>query len=111
MSPARLPRALLGETVQVAELAGTGARAGQTYGAPANRAAHVERRARIVIDDRPDSQTRGQEVVSTATVITQLEHHAAPGSRITVDGTVRQVIASAGHRHRLAPQHAEHWVE
>lgn len=110
MSPARLPAALLEASVTIAELAGTGSRVGQQYGEPVTRRAHVEHRARLVIDDRPDSETRGQEVTATALVVTQVEHYAAPGSRVTVDGKSLQIITAAAHRHPRAPQHAEHWA-
>lgn len=110
MSGPRLPRALLEAEVSIAALAGTSARAGQTYADPITRRAHVERRTRLVVDDRPDSETRGQEVTATVLVVTQVDDYAAPGSRITVDGVALQVIMAAPHRHPRAPQHAEHWL-
>lgn len=108
MSP-RLPSALLEARVQIEALAGTSGRGGQQYATAVTRAAHVEETYRLVIDERADSDTRGQEVAATVTVITQLVDFAAPGSRITVAGRPLEVIAAARREHSRAPSHAEHW--
>lgn len=108
MSP-RLPSALLETTVQIAALAGTTGRGGQAYAEPVARRAHVEETVRLVIDERPDSETRGQEIAASTTVITQLDAYAGPGSRVTVYGRTLEVVAAARRVHSRAPSHAEHW--
>ena len=101
---------MLETTVQIAALAGPTGR-GTSHAEPVTRRAHVEESQRLVVDERTDSATRGQEIAASFLVITQLEDHVGPGSLITVRGKSRQVIRSARFDHRHAPEHAEHWTE
>lgn len=103
----RLPRFLLDREVVIEGLAGTTGM-GSTLADPVRRAASVDEAAKLSIDQRPDSDTLGQQITTAATVIVQLENYAAPGSFITLpDGERRQVANARKHQHRDAPNHAE----
>lgn len=101
---------MLESTITIERLAApTGT--GDAYSTPITRRAHVEATDRLVIDDRADSATRGEEIAAAFMVITQLADHAPAGSRITINGKSRQVIRTATYTNRHAPETAEHWTE
>lgn len=104
----RLPRSLLTTSVVVRELTGTTAR-GATTGDPVTRAAHVESRAKLMIDQRTTSDTAGTIITMNTLVIMQLEHHVEPGSLIEHRGKTLSVANAAPLEHPFAPSHTELW--
>lgn len=105
----RIPGFVLTHRVDVRALAGTTAR-GAAFADPVSRRCHYEERAALKIDMRTDSPTSGTEITMYVQVITQLEHYAAPGSRITLPtGTTVTVANARKYSHAHAPSNAEMW--
>lgn len=105
----RLPAIMLESTVTIERLGGNSGR-GQTYAEPVTRRAHVEETVKLVVDERPDSGTRGSEVAASVMILTQLADYAEPGSMIVVRGERRQVVQARRFDNPHAPESAEHWA-
>lgn len=107
----RLPAALLPERIVPIPLAGSNARGVVPAEPLPPRAAHVEKTERLtVVDQRPESATRGQEIAVSVYAIVQVEHMQQPGELFDWDGDRFQIVAAERHRHPLAPQHCELWA-
>jgi len=105
----RIPARVLDRRLEGAPLEGTTFR-GSTLADFAPFQAVVDERATLRVDQRPDSDTAGQEVTVTVQVIGQLESYLAPGSRIRLDdGRVLSVVNAGKHSHRDGPSSAEMW--
>jgi hypothetical protein len=105
----RIPARVLDRRLEGAALGGTSLR-GATVGEYSPFSAVVDERTTLRVDERPDSDTRGQMVTVTVQVIGQLEAYLAPGSRIRLDdGRVLTVVTAAKHSHRDGPSSAEMW--
>lgn len=111
----RLPTRFLPHTVTLEAYTGPNPRGGRAYADPVDVAALVVAKASRRIDDRPSSETAGQEIATSAHIVVQPEHYVPPGSRVTIHaGTpaerVVQVVAAGYYRHPQAPESAQLWT-
>lgn len=81
-----------------------------------DRPAYVEDKQRLVTDQRPNSETFGQEITATTFVVVLPEDDMLPGAEVTVHkGSIRkrtsQVVASAKFDYnKRTPNHIELWL-
>lgn len=66
----------------------------------------------LVRDERPDSPTKGDEITTSATLITNLENYVPPGSLVDIlQGTPAarkvEVVAAHYNDHPIAPSSAK----
>lgn len=66
----------------------------------------------LIRDERPDSPTKGDEIVSSATVITNKENYVPPASMVEIlQGTPAarklEVVAAHYNDHPIAPESAK----
>lgn len=111
----RLPARYLPNTVTLEAYTGPAPRGGRAYAEPVEVAALVVAKASRRIDDRPSSETAGQEIATSAHIVLQTEHYVPPGSRVLIHaGTpaeaLVQVVAAGYYRHPNAPESAQLWT-
>lgn len=108
----RMPAFLLPDKVTLYPLAAPSGRGGARKDENGRaRAALVELRPTLRVDERTDSATAGTEIVMSTRVIVQVEDYQLPGSRIVLDdGTEVQVANARRYRHPNAPSNAELWA-
>jgi len=111
----RIPARYLPNTVTLEAYTGPQPRGGRTYAAPVNVAAVVVAKSSRRIDARPDSETNGQEVTTSAHIVVDFDAYVPPGSRVTIHaGTpaaqVVQVVEAGYYRHPSAPESAQLWT-
>ena len=112
----RIPDALLEHRVDIAPRLEVPQPDGSKYGTVlVDVHALIVDKARLVVDQRVDSDTHGAEVLSDTHVLVQPEDYVTPGSLITVwKGTPRehtsQVASTAYARHSIAPESAQAWL-
>lgn len=113
----RIPDELLEQRVDVEPLLAVPPSSGSRFGTlEADVHAIVVDRAKLVIDQRVDSETHGAEVLAETHVLVQPENYITPGSLVTVwKGTARErkleVVATAYARHSTAPESAQAWLK
>ena len=112
----RIPDSLLEHRVDVEPLLDVPQPGGSPFGAklPDVHALVVDR-AELVIDERVDSDTHGQEILAETHVLIQPEDYIVPGSRVTIwKGTPRErvlhVVKTAYARHSISPESAQAWL-
>lgn len=111
----RIPDRFLPNTVTLEAYTGPQPRGGREYGAPFTARAVVVAKSSRRIDDRPNSETNGQEVTTSAHIVVHRENYVPPGSRVTIHaGTpaeqVVQVAAAGYYSHPNAPESAQLWT-
>lgn len=110
----RIPNRFLPHRVTVEPYAPLGGgRKWEAAGAPIR--AQVEDTRKMVVDQRPDSDSIGQAVMAATRVITHRENWATPGSRVTIwAGTPREqkliILNASYYEHNIAPNSAELWL-
>lgn len=97
---------MLTHEVTIERMTGNGPR-GATFGTPQTRAAHVEERVVLRVDERTDSATAGTIIEMHVVAILQLEDYCEPGTRVTWNGRTVVVGNSIRLEHRDAPSHNE----
>lgn len=109
---ARLRAKHLPHRVDITPLEGEGAE-GDVWGTTrTDRPAYVEQKTRLVVDQRPGSDTFGQEVEAAAFIVLLLEDDTLPRSKVKVAaGTPREreseVIRSDRYEYPGTPSHIE----
>jgi len=69
----------------------------------------------LIIDQRPDAESVGQQIVANTQVIVQPESYVGPGARVTIwPGTARERVLSAArvdtYDHDIAPNSVVLWL-
>jgi hypothetical protein len=112
----RIPDKFLVHRVDIVPLAAVGSSVGKRFddARPAVRSIVVDKR-KLVVDERMDSATKGQEIQASTHILVQPEEFVSAGSKITVwKGTPRErtgvVVATAYGEHPIAPSSAQMWI-
>lgn len=68
-----------------------------------------------VVDARPDSETRGQVIMSSTQIVLQPEEWIPPGSRVTVwagkPQEKKMIVVTTGYfEHPIAPNSSQLWL-
>ena len=112
----RIPDSVLEHRIAVRRRQAVGSSSGPRYDAEVTGVhALVVDKAELVLDARRDSETRGQQILSSSQVLVQPEDYVAPGSLVTVwkgkpMERTAEVVASAYLEHSKAPSQAQMWL-
>lgn len=111
----RIPNRLLEHRVIVQARQSVGSSVGDEYDAPVRRRSITKDATKRVVDQRMDSDTKGEEILSSAHILLQPEHMVAPGSLVTVwpgrpNERTGVVVATALGEHSIAPESAQLWL-
>lgn len=97
---------MLTHSVTVSKLLASTPR-GATFANPFDRPAHVEAKAVERIDQRADSDTYGQPIITSLVVIMQLDRELVPGTKVEYRGDTFHVANSKHLEHHAAPSNSE----
>ena len=113
----KIPLRLLEHRVNIQPISKVGSSVSPGYG-EGRKGIHalvIDKRSRVV-DQRVSSETKGQEILSSAHILLRAEQWVAPGSLVTVwPGTPMEreceVVAAGYNMHSIAPESAQLWVK
>jgi hypothetical protein len=111
-----IPDKFLEHRIDVEPILEVGSSVGRKFGDTLEdvHAIVVDKR-KLVVDQRVDSDTKGQQIMASTHVLVQPEDYAPPGSKVTVwKGTpmsrIGVVVATAYAEHSIAPSSAQMWL-